>query len=199
MPDEGQNAEITFLIEEYKNIAATHDRLRDILVRLFNYFLILSAFPFTVLGLMLRNGRGLDVWSPPHGLRPLFVFIGMGDLLLALSLMDARLSQYRYAKTVNLIRKYFSDHSQNLKDYLFLPTDVSVPHWESFGFVAYQLYFMSLVGTALVGYGLTGLSAPRRGWILGMVLYQVLFWAMRALIIKRYKADKGIPAKASQN
>lgn len=192
MADQGQKPEITFLIEEYKNIAATHDKLRDLLVRLFNYFLILSAFPFTILGLMLRNSGGLDLWSPPHGLRPLFVFIGMGDLLLALALMDARLSQYRYAKTVNLIRCYFLDNSPALKNYLYLPVDVTVPHWHNFGFVGYQLYFMSIVGMVFVGYGLTGPAASHLWSVVGMVAYQVSFWVMRKRTIRRYQKDRGI-------
>jgi hypothetical protein len=56
MNEEPNRAEITFLIEEYKNIAATHDRLRDELGKLFNYFLLLSAFPFTVAGIVFRQG-----------------------------------------------------------------------------------------------------------------------------------------------
>ncbi len=192
MADQEQKPEIVFLIEEYKNIAATHDKLRDVLVRLFNYFLILSAFPFTILGLMLRNQGGLDLWSPPHGLRPLFVFIGIGDLFLALGLMDTRLSQYRYAKTVNLIRKYFADTSPALTKYLYLPVDVNVPHWHNFGFVAYQLYFMSLVGMVLVGYGLTGLPASRLWSVVGMLAYQASFWIFRSRTIARYQRDRGI-------
>ena len=189
-----ERLETIFLVEEYKNIAATHDKLRDLLVRLFNYFLILSAFPFTVLGLMLRNGGGLDFWAPPHGLRPLFVFIGVGDLFLALSLMDARLSQYRYAKTVNLIRSYFADNSLTLKPYLYLPIDPSVPRWEDLGFVEYQLHFMSAVGAVFVGYGLTGLSLPRRWSLVGVAVYLLVFRLMRRWIIKRYRRTRGISA-----
>ncbi len=205
MADEGQKVEITFLVEEYKNIAATHDKLRDLLVRLFNYFLLLSAFPFTILGLMLRSGGGLDFWSPPHGLRLLFVFVGVGNLFLALSLMDARLSQYRYAKTVNLIRSYFADNSTTLKPYLYLPVDASVPRWTNLGFVEYQLWFVGLVGTIFVGYGLTGLAASRRWSIVGMAAYQVLFWTMRKLTIRRYEKNRGIspvsmsPSASTQN
>src|SRR6266404_1588378 len=106
-----------FLIEEYKNIAATHDRLRDLLVRLFNYFLLLSAFPFTVAGLVFRNG-GFNLFAAPGEIRVLFLFVAIGDLCLAVALFDARLSQYRYARTVISIRKYFSDSFPAFAEYL---------------------------------------------------------------------------------
>ena len=190
MVDQDRNPEITFLIEEYKNIAATHDKLRDLLVRLFNYFLLLSAFPFTILGVMQRGG-GIDLWSPPHGLRPLSVFIGFGNLFLTLALMDARLSQYRYAKTVNLIRKYFADKAPDLKHYLYLPTDVQVPRWQDLGFVKYQVGFMILVGTMFVGYGFTGL--PDLRWsLLAMAVYLGLFLSMRWLTVRGYQRHKGV-------
>jgi hypothetical protein len=192
MADQEQRPEISFLIEEYKNIAATHDKLRDLLLRLFYYFLILSAFPFTILALMLRSQGGFDLWSPPNGLRLLFFFIGIGDLFLAVGLMDARLSQYRYAKTVNLIRSYFAHNAPSLKDFLYLPVDVSVPHWQRLGFVTHQLNFMNLVGTAYVGYGLTGSPAPYIWPLVGMAAYQALFWGFRARLISSYRKHKGV-------
>jgi hypothetical protein len=82
--DEPNKAEITFLIEEYKNIAATHDRLRDALGKLFNYFLLLSAFPFTVAGIVFRQGD-FDLLAAPQGLHFLFLFVGIGDLFLTLT------------------------------------------------------------------------------------------------------------------
>src|SRR2546425_526516 len=110
----GQSSpEVLFLVEEYKNIAATHDKQRDMLSRLFNYFLLLSAFPFTVAGITFRAG-GFDLMSAPVGLHILFLVVGIGHLFLGLTLVDARLGQYRYARTVNAIRKYFSDKSPAL-------------------------------------------------------------------------------------
>ena len=98
MADSEKKSETVFLIEEYKNIAATHDKLRDLLVRLFNYFLLLSAFPFTVAGIVFRSG-GFNLFAAPGEIRILFLFVALGDLCLAVALFDARLSQYRYART----------------------------------------------------------------------------------------------------
>ena len=40
-----RDASVEFLLEEYRNIAATHDRMRDVINRMFYYFLLLSAVP----------------------------------------------------------------------------------------------------------------------------------------------------------
>src|SRR5437773_1346592 len=122
MSSELRQREQEFLLEEYKHIAMTHDHMRDVLVKLFNYFLLLSAFPFTVAGLMSRRDSALDIFSLPRETYYLFVLIGVADLFLALSMVDARFAQYRYARTVNLIRRYYVDVAPGLSKYLFLPT-----------------------------------------------------------------------------
>jgi len=157
--DEKKN-EVTFLIEEYKNIASTHDKLRDELGRLFNYFLLLSAFPFTILGLMFRQD-GLSqfkVLSAPVEIHLLFLVVGLGHLALALTIVHARRRQYGYARTVNLIRKYFRDQAPVLEYYLLLPTSADVSHYDKLGHVAYQVNFMLLVGVIFFGYGMWGIA-----------------------------------------
>jgi hypothetical protein len=156
MNQEPIKAEISFLIEEYKNIAATHDRLRDELSRLFNYFLLLSAFPFTVAGIVFRQGN-FDLLAAPQGLHFLFLFVGIGDLFLTLTVVDARHGQYRYARTVNLIRKYFVDKAPDLDSYLYLPKSADVPGMKHLGHITYQIYFMNFVGSVFVAFGVLGL------------------------------------------
>ncbi len=189
-----ETPEVAFLIEEYKNIAATHDKLRDVQIRLFNYFLLLSAFPFTVAGLVFRNSN-FDLLSSPKWLHVVFVFAGLGNLLLTLALIDARLGQYRYARTVNLIRKYFADKNTELSKYLFLPTSADVPSWTSLGFIGYHVVFMVLVGVLFTGYGVQGIAPSSCvkltvGVAVGIYLALFLFLHLRTL--GRYKKSKGI-------
>jgi len=153
--EEENKAEITFLIEEYKNIATTHDKLREEIGRLFNYFLLLSAFPFTVAGIMFRQGE-FKLLSAPQELHYLFLVVGVGHLFLTLTMVDARHGQNRYAWTVNLIRKYFVDKAPNLNSYLYLPKTADVPTLGNLGHVTYQVYFMNLVGAAFVAFGVLG-------------------------------------------
>ena len=190
MGDEDKSPEILFLIEEYKNIAATHDKVRDLLVRLFNYFLLLSAFPFTVAGIMFRTG-GFDLLSAPPQIHSLFLFAGFGDLFLTLALVDARLGQYRYARTVNLIRKYFQDKVPDLSNYLYLPTRADIPSWTSLGFVGYQVGFMVIVGVLFVGFGARGFASLK--WaLIASGAYLVLYVVFHVRILRRYEQHKGI-------
>src|SRR5712664_2842789 len=190
MGDPENKSDSAFLIEEYKNIAATHDKLRDLLVRLFNYFLLLSAFPFTVAGIVFRNG-GFNLFAAPEEIRILFLFVALGDLCLAVALFDARLSQYRYARTVNLIRKYFKDSVPQISDYLYLPTSTEIPSWTSLGFVWPQLYFMLLTGCLFVGCGVYGLCKLR--WTLvAVAAYLAFYSALHLWTVRRYKKHKGI-------
>lgn len=204
MHEENEKPEVTFLIEEYKNIAATHDKLRDLLSRLFNYFLLLGAFPFTVAGIM-SGADTFDFFKAPVALHILFLFVGFGHLSLALALLDARLGQYRYVRTVNAIRKYFSDKTPNLSQYLYLPVDPNVPSWTELGHVSYQVMFMNLTGAAFVGYGIMGVGTWMAGeglrtcaGAIAFVLYFLIWWRIRVQIVERYKKHKGIPGLTPQ-
>jgi hypothetical protein len=190
MAGPGKKSDTVFLIEEYKNIAATHDKLRDLLVRLFNYFLLLSAFPFTVAGIIFRNG-GFNLFSAPGEIRVLFLFVAFGDLCLSVALLDARLSQYRYARTVNSIRRYFRDSVPEISEYLYLPTSSDVPSWTSLGFVGPQLFFMMLAGTLLFTCGIYGYHGPCFT-LLVIALYVGIYFVLHLRTVRRYKQHKGI-------
>jgi len=190
MTNAEMKSETAFLIEEYKNIAATHDKLRDLLVRLFNYFLLLSAFPFTVAGIVFRNG-GFNVFAAPGEIRMLFLFVAFGDLCLAVALFDARLSQYRYARTVNSIRRYFKESAPEISDFLYLPTRSDIPSWTSLGFVGPQLFFMVLTGALFVVFGVYG-------WhrfcytLLAVAVYAGIYLILHFRTVRRYEQHKGI-------
>jgi len=187
--DQEQKPELAFLIEEYKNIASTHDRLRDELGRLFNYFLLLSAFPFTVAGIMFRQGE-FNLQTAPLELHVLFLIVGIGHLFLTLTIVDARHGQYRYARTVNLIRKYFADETPGLAPYLYLPRSAEFPAYNKLGHISYQIWFMNLVGTLFVAYGIFGI-APRNSatWvaIAAACLYLLAYKVFRGKIFTRFQ------------
>jgi hypothetical protein len=188
MNQETTKSEVSFLIEEYKNIAATHDRLRDELSRLFNYFLLLSAFPFTVAGIVFRQGN-FDLLAAPQWLHFLFLFVGIGDLFLTLTVVDARHGQYRYARTVNLIRKYFVDKVPDLDSYLYLPKSADVPGMKHLGHITYQIYFMNFVGSVFVAFGVLGLVPHPFGLPLATfawVAYILTYKSFRKRIQRRF-------------
>jgi hypothetical protein len=188
MPETDNKPE-AFLIEEYKNIAATHDKLRDLLVRLFNYFLLLSAFPFTVAGIVFRNG-GFNLFDIPGEIRVLFGFVAIGNLCLAVAMVDVRLSQYRYARTVNAIRRYFKDSVPGISEYLYLPTSSDLPSSTSLGFVWPQLAFMVLTGMFFVACGTYGIHSKCL-MLAALAAYLGLYAGLHVWTVRRFQKHKG--------
>lgn len=147
-----KDATVQFLLEEYRNIAQTHDRLRDVGMRLMYFILILSAFPFTLAGFIFRE-QEFDFFDAPLSLHLLFLVVGLGIFVLAFALLDARLGQYRYARTVNEIRRYFAENDPDLRNFLYLPTSRQIPDMSKLGFVGIQLWFILPIGALFTGYG----------------------------------------------
>jgi hypothetical protein len=187
---------VKFLLEEYRNIAGTHDKLRDLQARIFNYFLLLSAFPFTLVGILYKD-KEFNLLNVPESLSILFLIVGTGHLLLALSLVDARLSQYRYARTVNLVRKFFSTNDAKIAQYLYLPTTDDKPDWIDLGYIRWQRNFILLVGSLFTAYSVSGLpSGDSVRIVLGAVaflVYWFIFYRFQRKTLERFQKRTDIP------
>jgi len=75
-------------------------------------------------------------------------------------MLEARLEQYMYAKTVNHLREYFADLDSNLLKYLYLPTSVDVPEFKRLGFVGFQILLVQWIGVFFVAYGVEEIFLP---------------------------------------
>ncbi len=185
---------VQFLLEEYRNIAQTHDRLREVGMRLMYFILILSAFPFTLAGFVFRE-QEFDFFAAPLSLHLLFLVVGVGIFVLAFALLDARLEQYRYARTVNEIRRYFAENDPNLQNFLYLPTSSKVPDMSKLGFVGIQLLFIVPIGGTFTAYGILGLTYdPIWRWVLGLggiVIYLAAFHLLRRWHASNYEKTIG--------
>ena len=181
---------VQFLLEEYKNIAQTHDRLRDVGMRLMYFILILCAFPFTLAGFVFRE-QEFDFFAAPLSLHLLFLVVGLGIFVLAYALLDARLGQYRYARTVNEIRRYFAENDANLQKFLYLPTSRKIPDMSNLGFVGIQLLFIVPIGGLFTAYGVIGITHDLVWrWVVGLVVitaYFVLFHSLRRQHTKNFE------------
>lgn len=189
-PPSLQEATVRFLLEEYKNIAQTHDRLRDVGMRLMYFILILSAFPFTLAGFVFHDTE-FDFFAAPLSLHLLFLIVGLSIFVLAYALLDARLGQYRYARTVNEIRRYFAMKDPGLEEFLYLPTDRRIPDMNKLGFVGIQLLFIVPVGGLFTGYGVVGFTGnPILRWVVGILVtgaYFSLFHLLRKWHASNYE------------
>jgi len=173
-----------FLIEEYKNIAHTHDQLRNNIFMLFNYFLIASALPVTILNLVSK----ISDPAVQHLTGMFFLVVSLGDILLACSMIEAKLRQYTYARAVNLIRKSFSDFDNGLKEYLSLPCDKNKPDFKDLGSSRYLVIFMFVVAVTYLSLGLYFFKLPiSLIIILAIVSLAVLFYLQRKLVCRYIK------------
>jgi len=134
---------------------------------------------------VFRQGN-FDLLDAPQGLHFLFLFVGVGDLFLTLTVVDARHGQYRYARTVNLIRKYFVDKAPGLDAYLYLPKSADVPGMKHLGHITYQIWFMNFVGSVFVAYGVFGLVPQPAG-----LFVAALAWASYILTYKIFRKKIG--------
>jgi hypothetical protein len=183
---QGDDKGIQFLLEEYRNIAATHDHMRDSINRMFYYFLLLSAVPFTVATIIFRDTE-FDIHSLPPSMGWLLVIIGAGILFLSLAAASGRLRQNQYAKTVNCIRRYFADNYTTISPYLLLPTTSDLPHTRNLGHVFWYLCAMTLVGGTYECLGTFSLF--RASFYIGLVaflVYCAVFSLLLLLIFRGY-------------
>ena len=117
--------------------------------------------------------------------------VGIGIFVLAFALLDARLGQYRYARTVNEIRRYFAENDPKLGNFLYLPTSRKVPDMNKLGFVGIQLLFIVPIGGLFTAYGVVGLTHDLMWrWVLGLgavAVYLVAFYLLRKWHASNYE------------
>ena len=189
------NDSTKFLLEEYKNIASTHDKLRDIISRFFNYFLVISALPFTLSSIIVRIQTTNGIPAPNHTdsysfIPWFFIVVSVGNAYIALSMLEARYSQYRYAKSVNLIRKYFVDNNKKIKDYLYLPISKNIPEYGKPGFVGYQIAFILILSFIYFLYGISNVQTTICNKINGSLLFIICYGVLFFRLHRRYASNK---------
>lgn len=185
-----------FLLEEYRNIAATHDRMRDAINRMFYYFLLLSAIPFTVASIVFQQTE-FAIHKLPTSIGWLFTIISAGILFLSLASASARWRQNQYAKTVNLIRAYFADHDTGIAAYLLLPKTSELPQTRRLGHVFWYLLSMALIGGLYACFGAFAVFGYGFWTGLGSFLIYIAVFAL--LLLGIYKADFGKAANRATN
>ena len=139
-------------------------------------------------GFIFRE-QEFNLFAAPITLHLLFLIVGIGIFPLALALLDARLGQYRYARTVNEIRRYFSENDPNLIGFLYLPVTKNIPDMRNLGFVGIQLWFILPIGGLFTAYGIYGLvgliTGPLYQWPVGGATFAV-YWLVFRFLRRRH-------------
>lgn len=108
-----------------------------------------------------------------------------------------------YARTMNLVRRYFAERDTALSRYLILPTEPEVPKLTGFGFVGFQIWLIVAIGTLYTAYGVFGAFARMSSDELHLAVPAGLFaaagflalfqWWSGSMIVERKRvADKAL-------
>jgi len=107
MPDE-QKTTIGFLKKEYAGISKAFGDLYNVILKVFNFYLLLTAVPFTVAAIIFKSQESkLDLLNLPFSMSALLLLVSFLGLLTTFSMIHLRLEQILYAKTINCIRRFF--------------------------------------------------------------------------------------------
>lgn len=201
-----------FMLEEYKQIVAAFFDLSKQKIEMFRFYLILVTIPITLIATIL----GLEK-APPFSLFELpmlvsFVLfaIAIAGLIMTAVVVDIRFECILYAKTVNLVRRFFMDRSKDgeLRNYRILPDGDDLPkHYEQpwefkgrkwkwepgVGSTFLQVLLMGLLNATYLGLAVTNLS---QAWVcidqaltLGLVSW-LLFFALHILGYRYFARKK---------
>jgi hypothetical protein len=165
--NQSKNINDEFMLKEYESIAAAHFDSQTGLRQQFRFYLVVAAVPLTVLGVALNRSAAVarpgdfSVWSLPPLVSTVFLGIGFLGLLLSFAMIHTAFDCILYARTVNGVRKYFTDRAcvlgVDLKPYFVMPTEKTRPSYFHFRSFFYLQLLISFVNSAYVFVGVENL------------------------------------------
>ena len=191
-----KNVHDEFMLREYETIAAAHFDSQSGLRQHFRFYLIIAAFPLTVLGFASShapanaNAQLIALFNLPPFVSTVFIGTGILGTLMSLAMIHSAFDCVLYARTVNGVRAYFADRAKwlnvDLKPYFVMPLSKVKPRYFHFGSFFYRQILISLVNAAYVALGVQNFW-KRVCWTislfallaLGGVLIYPLFCLMR--------------------
>jgi hypothetical protein len=122
-----------FMLEEYKQIVAAFFDLSRQKSDMFRFYLILVTIPITLIAaiLGLEEAPPVSLTNLPTFVTLVLVAIAIAGLIMTAVVVDIRFECILYAKTVNLLRRYFIDKEdeQESRNYLVLPDGDDLPRY----------------------------------------------------------------------
>jgi len=157
-----------FMHLEYELLVQVYESLRNSQWQWFKFYISLVAAPFTLVITLAQLTHRLDIVSPfelPPGISYLLIIVAILGLATVVPLVSVRMSMIRYARTINCVRAFFSDHDTAahpnfaLRNYLVLPcTDELPKFWEPSHSTFWMVISMGLVDGFLCGSGIASLG-----------------------------------------
>lgn len=144
-----------FLLAEYNNIAQAHFNTVTSISEFFKHYIVIVSLPISVAVIFLKPAEPktssiLDVY--PLLLPMLLVLVTLVGLTVLGYVVNLRFDAILYARTVNGIRKYFSESSGHSTDeearFLVLPTSTHFPLYIESGYFLFVVLTFAIVGTS---------------------------------------------------
>jgi len=160
------------MLMEYERIASAYFGLRDQSNEWFKAYLALIGLPLTVLAAVLKLGDGyisatLD--NLPQLVAGLLVLVSLLGFFVTLSVVSMRMEMILYARTINLVRRYFGDQDKELHKYFVLPTsDTKPPFYELWRSMFWQVIMLGFLDSIILTVGIQSLTTF--GWALSILI-----------------------------
>lgn len=182
--------EMDFMITEYDRISTAYFGLQNQVNEWFKSYLTVIGFPITVLVAILRlvpSEEEITLTSLPNILAGLLLIIALLGLFITISIISMRMEMIMYARTINLVRRYFAVNNEKLLDYLALPkTDTKPGFYEKKDSLNWQISIMAIIDGALISVVVVNLTKINQvlSILIGFV-FCLLHW-----LIYRYIASR---------
>lgn len=179
-----------FMITEYDRISTAYFGLQNQVNEWFKSYLTVIGFPITVLVAILRlvpSEEEITLTSLPNILAGLLLIIALLGLFITISIISMRMEMIMYARTINLVRRYFAVNNEKLLDYLALPkTDTKPGFYEKKDSLNWQISIMAIIDGALISVVVVNLTKINQvlSILIGFV-FCLLHW-----LIYRYIASR---------
>lgn len=181
------------MVTEYDRISTAYFGLQNQVNEWFKSYLTVIGFPVTILIAILRlvpSENEITFTSLPNILAGLLLIIALLGLFITISIISMRMEMIMYARTINLVRRYFAVNNEKLLDYLSLPkTDTKPGFYEKKDSLIWQISIMAIIDGALISIVVVNLT--RANQVLSMLIgfvFCLLHWLIyRCIAYRRTK------------
>jgi len=156
-----------FLLKEYENIAKAYFSAHELTAKWFKFYLLILASPFSIIVLIYHNTSAeFDLFNLSSTISLLIFVIGILSMFISFIIINSRLDASLYARTVNGVRKYFTDqlknesskfkHKVDIDEYLVLPIDIKKPRFLKYeGDLFILVIIMTITNALYIAFGIT--------------------------------------------
>ena len=179
--------EVDFMITEYERISTAYFGLQNQVNDWFKSYLTIIGFPLTIFIAILRlvpEKNEVTITSLPELIAGLLIIVALLGLFITISIVSMRMEMIMYARTINLIRRYFACNDEKLLKHLVLPkTDTKPGFYEKKDSLNWQIFIIAIIDGTLLTTAIINLTNIKYFYciIIGIVFlafHWVVYWLL---------------------